>query len=97
MSHSCSSCAFLCMLEKFARFATITSHSYLETLNLRRTLNPGRCIFQFKATCCREINEILGKLERKRSQGYNDIPVSLIINGAAPISKLISCYLKQYV
>ena len=69
--------------------------------DLFRTLNPRECVFKFKQTSCKEIYEILRKLKRKKSPGYDDIPVSLIIDGAAqisgPLSKLINRCLRQSV
>ena len=69
--------------------------------DIRRTLNPGGCIFKFTTTSREEIHEILRKLKRKKALGYDDIPVSLIIDGAAqisgPLSSLINRCLRQSV
>ena len=69
--------------------------------DVKRTLNPGKFVFRFKATNRRDVHEILRKLKRKKSPGYDDIPVSLIVDGAeqisGPLSKLIYHCLKQSV
>ena len=69
--------------------------------DLRQTLNPGGCIFKFTTTSHKEIHEILRKLKQKKAPGYDDIPVSLIIDGAAqisgPLSNLINRCLRQSV
>ena len=74
------------------------NHAYGD---VKRTLNPGKFVVRFKVTNRREVYEILRKLKRKKSPGYDDIPVSLIVNGAeqisSPLSTLINHYLKQSV
>ena len=57
---------------------------------LDHTQNPKKSTFN----CTKDIRDILTKLKRKKAAGYEDIPTSLIVDGAneiaGPLSNLIN-------
>jgi len=61
---------------------------------LDHTRNPKKLTFNFKMTSIKDIKDILMKLKRKKAPGCDDIPTSLIVDGAneiaGPLSKLIN-------
>ena len=61
---------------------------------LHQKMNPNNNSFEFTATSPREVLAIIKKLKRKVSEGYDEIPASLIIDGAeelaVPLSHLIN-------
>lgn len=65
-------------------------HQYLQS---RLNQNAG-CVFKFKEITSSEVKSILKKLKRNKASGCDEIPVSLIIDGATeiagPLSHLIN-------
>ena len=61
---------------------------------LDHTRNPKKLTFNFNMTSIKDIKDILMKLKRKKAPGCDDIPTSLIVDGAneiaGPLSKLIN-------
>ena len=72
-----------------------------ENISMKEKVNPKNCHFKFKETSARDIYENLKSLKRKKSSGYDEIPTSLIIDGAGvlcdPLSLLINCSLRNSV
>ena len=72
-----------------------------EHSTLGHTQNPKKFTFNLKMTSIKDIRDILTKLKRKKAAGYDDIPTSLIVDGAnkiaGPLSKLINRCLKMAV
>ena len=50
--------------------------------NSKRKLNPQNCTFTFQSVSSEEIKNITTKLNRKKAQGYDEIPASFIKDGA---------------
>ena len=57
---------------------------------LTEKLIPARSRFSFQGTSPRDIFNILKLLKRKKSSGYDEMPASLIIDGAAILSEPLS-------
>ena len=61
---------------------------------LYQKMNPNNNSFEFTATSHHEVLAIIKKMKRKVSEGYDEIPASLIIDGAeelaVPLSHLIN-------
>ena len=59
--------------------------------------NGKNCQFKSKETSARDMYEKLKSLKRKKSSGYDEVPSSLIIDGAGvlckPLSLLTNCSL----
>ena len=70
---------------------TIWKHHEHSTLD--QTQDPKKSTFNFKLTNIKDIRDILMKLKRKKAACCDDIPTSLIIDGAneiaGPLTKLI--------
>ena len=62
--------------------------------NSKRKLNPQNCTFTFQRVSSKEIKDIMRKLNRKKAQGYDEIPTSFIKDGADiladPLASLIN-------
>ena len=62
--------------------------------NSKRKLNPQNCTFTFQRVSSKEIKDIMRKLNRKKAQGYDEIPTSFVKDGAdilaGPLASLIN-------
>ena len=67
------------------------AHDYSQ---LKQKINPSRHRFEFTPTSPREVLAIIKNMKRKTSEGYDEIPTSLVIDGreelASPLSHLIN-------
>ena len=62
--------------------------------NFQRKLNSQNCTFKFQKVSSTEIKDVMKKLNRKKAQGYDEIPTSFIKDGAnilaEPLASLIN-------
>ena len=65
----------------------------------KRKLNPRNCTFEFRRVSSKEIKDVMKILNRKKAQGYDEIPTSFIKDGAdilaEPLTTLINRCLKN--
>ena len=77
----------------------IWKHHDHSTLDHKQNLKKST--FHFKMTSIKDIRDILMKLKRKKAAGCDDIPTSLIADGAneiaGPLSKLINRCIKMAI
>jgi len=57
---------------------------------LTEKLNPTRNHYIFQRTSPRDVFDILKSLKRKKSSGYDEIPASLITDGAGVLCEPLS-------
>ena len=57
---------------------------------LQQKMNPNNKYFEFTPTSSREVLAIMKKIKRKVSEGYDEIPASLVIDGAEELSVPLS-------
>ena len=89
-------CRFFAELSKrikdsvFSISAVSSIWKYRDNTCLTGKLNPARIRFMFQRTSPRDIFNILKSLKRKKSSGYDEIPASLIIDGAGVLCEPFS-------
>ena len=74
----------------FSISAASSIWKYHDNTCLTGKLNPARSRFIFQRTSPRDIFNILKSLKRKKSSGYDEIPASLIIDGAGVLCEPLS-------
>ncbi len=62
---------------------------------LHEKMNPNNKSFQFTATSPWEVLAVIKKMKRKVSEGYDEIPASLIIDGAEELAVPLSYLINQ--
>ena len=62
---------------------------------LHEKMNPSNKSFQFTATNPCEVLAVIKKMKRKVSEGYDEIPASLVIDGAEEIAVPLSYLINQ--
>ena len=63
--------------------------------NSKRKLNPQNCTFTFQRVSSKEIKDIMRKLNRKKAQGYDEIPTSFIKDGADILADPLACLINR--
>ena len=91
----------MCTIYSKAKLALFAKKARNYDMINKYHVNPKNCQFKFKETSARDMYESLKSLKRKKSSGYDEIPTSLIIDGAGvlcePLSLLINCSLRNSI